>query len=222
MNLEQHISENSEQYLQNVAKEMRKTAEHKSWKRFITKGNIVMLTGILCAIMALSMNAYSIFAKADEVAWVVGGQNTTQQDGNTDNGQSKADQSQQAVSQQSSGNGSVGDGNTYPYPQCTWWASERYHQLTGVYVPWRGDAWMWVDGAQSSGWSVASQPKVGDIVVLQRGVQGVNATYGHVGIVEGVNDDGSIEMSSMNWGADPTQVAHTTITPGGGVSFLHR
>ena len=30
-----------------------------------------------------------------------------------------------------------GTGDYFPYGQCTWWASYRYHQLHGIYVPWK-------------------------------------------------------------------------------------
>src|SRR5579864_658857 len=64
--------------------------------------------------------------------------------------------------------------NTFPYPQCTWWADKRYHQLHDVYVPWTttSNAWQWSDRAYQFGWSVSQTASPGAIVDLQPGVQG--------------------------------------------------
>jgi N-acetylmuramoyl-L-alanine amidase len=45
-----------------------------------------------------------------------------------------------------------GTGNYFPYGQCTWWASYRYFQLHGVYVPWKtqSEAWEWTARAQGT------------------------------------------------------------------------
>lgn len=112
--------------------------------------------------------------------------------------------------------------NTYPPGQCTWWADAHYHTLAGYYVPWAGDAYAWLMGAQVSGWHTSATPPSdrASIIVLQPGVQGANTTYGHVGVVEQVNSDGNVTTSDLNWGSAPTQVTSVIFQPGVGVAFV--
>ncbi|MDQ2716248.1 MAG: CHAP domain-containing protein [Chloroflexota bacterium] len=88
--------------------------------------------------------------------------------------------------------------NRFAYGQCTYWANMRYHQLTGHWVPWLGNAYQWSAGARASGWVVSATPKVPSIIVLQPGVQGAGG-YGHVAVVERINSDGSVYASNYNW-----------------------
>ncbi|HTI15674.1 MAG TPA: CHAP domain-containing protein [Dictyobacter sp.] len=113
--------------------------------------------------------------------------------------------------------------NVFPFGQCTWWASQRYYQLHGVFVPWRwnANAGQWVDRAYEFGWRVSSVPKVGSIIVLQGGVQGA-ARVGHVGVVERVLHNGVVIASSMNWDNQPGDVTLSPFVPGPGVSFLSK
>jgi surface antigen len=117
--------------------------------------------------------------------------------------------------------------------QCTWWAAERYHQLSGVWVPWAGNANQWLAGAQAAGWqAVPAAPKNLPSIICLQGFagQGANSLYGHVGVVESVNSDGSVVTSDMNW-TDPNAAIITsvqglpirkvTFSPGPGVSFLY-
>ena len=117
----------------------------------------------------------------------------------------------------------VGQGNPFPYPQCTWWADERYHQLHGVYVPWttNANAWQWTARAYEFGWHVSSRPTAGSIINLQPWVQGAY-TYGHVGVVEQVLKNGHVIASSMNWGSNPYAVSYTEFAPGAGVTFIRQ
>jgi len=115
-----------------------------------------------------------------------------------------------------------GSGNWFAFPQCTWWANQRYYQLHGVYVPWttNSDAWQWVNRARDFGWRVSYSPIPGSIIVFQPNVQGAS-WLGHVGIVERVNSNGSVTVSNTNWGANPTSVTYTTAWPGNGVAFVY-
>jgi surface antigen len=117
----------------------------------------------------------------------------------------------------------VGISNPFPYGQCTWWANERYHELHGVYVPWKmnANAWQWSARAADFGWQVSSTPQVGSIIDMQPGVQGA-FDQGHVGVVEHVYDDGQVQVSSMNWGGATGAVTFATFMPGAGISFLHQ
>ncbi|MGH2509087.1 MAG: CHAP domain-containing protein, partial [Ktedonobacteraceae bacterium] len=87
----------------------------------------------------------------------------------------------------------------WPFGQCTYWANLRYHELTGYWVPWTGNAAQWVASARATpGWYVSRGPQVPSIIVLMPGVQGAGR-YGHVAVVEGINPDGSVRTSNMNW-----------------------
>jgi surface antigen len=114
-----------------------------------------------------------------------------------------------------------GDLNRFAYGQCTYWANLRYHELTGYWVPWQGDAYQWVAGAEQYGWVVSSQPHVPSIIVLQPGVQGASA-YGHVAVVERINPDGSVYTSNYNWYANGgwNRLSYATFYPGPGVAFV--
>jgi len=112
--------------------------------------------------------------------------------------------------------------NTYPLGQCTWWACERYKQLSGYYISWKGNAQDWPSLARSAtGWVVSAQPQQGCIIVLSNGVQLSDSTYGHVAIVEKVNANGSLSCSNQNWaGITYPNVKYTTFYAGAGVSFI--
>jgi surface antigen len=108
--------------------------------------------------------------------------------------------------------------NGSSFGQCTYWADIRYHQLTGWWVPWSGDAAQWSSGAAASGWVVSSRPRVPSIIVLQPYVEGAFG-IGHVAVVERINSDGSVYTSNMNWSGWDV-VSYVTFTPGPGVSFV--
>ncbi len=112
--------------------------------------------------------------------------------------------------------------NHFALGECTYWADLRYHQLTGYWVPWTGNAYQWAAGAAASGWVVSSTPKVPSIIVLQPGVQGAYGV-GHVAVVERINSDGSVYTSNMNNysnGGGWDIVSYATYYPGPGVSFV--
>ena len=114
-----------------------------------------------------------------------------------------------------------GSGNPFPYGQCTWWASQRYYELHGVYVPWRdqADAWQWSARAHQFHWQVSSSPSPGAIVDLQPWVQGAYG-LGHVAVVERILNNGHVIASNMNWGAHPTWITYIEFAPGAGVTFI--
>lgn len=123
-----------------------------------------------------------------------------------------------------SGIGTVqgGPSNTYPRGQCTWWADERFHQIFGYYVPWGANAKDWPAAARRySGWNVSNLASPGAIIVLQPNVQGSDRELGHVGIVEKINNDGSLTTSNQNWaGITYPRTALVIFQPGAGVSFI--
>ena len=118
-------------------------------------------------------------------------------------------------------NPATGAYNWFPYPACTWWADYRYHQLHGVYVPWRtqSNAGQWTVRAYQFGWRVSTRASFGAIVDLQPWVQGAYGG-GHVAVVERVYADGSVLASNMSWGSNPYRVAYVHFHPGRGVTFI--
>lgn len=116
--------------------------------------------------------------------------------------------------------GAGGIGNHFFFGQCTYWASMRYYQLTGMWVPWLGNAWQWNAGAQQSGWVVSVTPHLHAIIVLQPGVEGAGG-YGHVAIVEQVNPDGSVVTSNFNWAGAWGIRTTVVFKPGAGVTFVY-
>lgn len=124
----------------------------------------------------------------------------------------------------SSGSSDAADSGSlarFTYGQCTYWANMRYHELTGHWIPWLGNADEWAAGAAADGWVVSGTPNPNgpSIIVLQPYVQGAGA-YGHVAIVERVNSDGSVYTSNWNWGGGWTVTTYVTFYPGSGVSFV--
>ena len=123
-----------------------------------------------------------------------------------------------------------GTANNFPMGQCTWWADQHYHDQTFYFVPWNGNAYQWEQGARSSGWQVSTRPPGGipSIIVMQPNVQGAGG-LGHVGVVEKVNNNGTVTVSNMNWN-DPNApvlqtvqgypIRQTTIKIGAGISFV--
>ncbi len=111
----------------------------------------------------------------------------------------------------------------FAFGQCTYYASMRYHELTGKWVPWLGNAYQWAYEASGFGWVVSPKPRVPSIIVLQPGVQGAG-WYGHVAIVESINPDGSVSTSGWNWygpgGAGWARLSVVSFRPGPGVSFV--
>jgi peptidoglycan DL-endopeptidase CwlO len=87
---------------------------------------------------------------------------------------------------------------------------------SGRHMPYwggRGNANQWDDNARAAGIPTDGTPRVGDVAVRNAG------TYGHVMYVEGINSDGSINISQYNadWSG---HYSTATIMPSGLV-FIH-
>lgn len=114
-------------------------------------------------------------------------------------------------------------GLAYSFSQCTWWAYTRRHQL-GLPVGSRfGDGAQWADSARRLGYWVDSTPRhEGDIIVFQRGQYGSSTVYGHVGIVEHINADGSITTSECGAALHGHPVSRTfTAEQAATLQFIH-
>lgn len=107
------------------------------------------------------------------------------------------------------------------YGQCTYWVNMRYHQSTGHWIPWLGNAYQWAYQAPAYGWTLSATPNPhgSSIMVFSPYSEGAGA-YGHVAVVESVNSDGSVLTSNWNWGGDWATLTYRTFYPGPGVSFI--
>lgn len=103
--------------------------------------------------------------------------------------------------------------NTYPAGQCTWFVKNA--------APWAGNNWGnaagWGASAAAAGRSVNGTPAGGSIVVFAPGQAGAGA-FGHVGVVDSVNSDGSITISEGNYSGMPY---HTRTISAAGLTFIH-
>lgn len=86
-------------------------------------------------------------------------------------------------------------GNRYAAGNCTWYAYERRAAMGRPIGSFWGNAYSWASSARSAGFVVNQTPEAGDIFQTSSGGGG----YGHVGIVERV-DDQNIYVSDMNYG----------------------
>lgn len=86
-------------------------------------------------------------------------------------------------------------GNGYAYGYCTYYAYNRRAELGRPISGNWGNAVSWSTTARAQGLRVDHEPEAG--AVIQNG--GGWGGYGHVGIVERVNSDGSLTVSDMNY-----------------------
>lgn len=88
--------------------------------------------------------------------------------------------------------------NPMPYGWCTWYAWQWRYNAGNPLPGGLGNARYWAGQLASRGYSTGRTPAYGAVFVSQAGY------YGHVGIVTGVYDDGTIEITDMNgvagWG----------------------
>ncbi len=114
---------------------------------------------------------------------------------------------------------------TYERFQCTWWAFIRRRQIGKPVDLYMGNGGFWADKARSLGMGVGGGPRPGDAISFRPGVHGSSPAYGHVAIVEQVNDDGSIIISQSGTGwmavVIETITAQQLQAMGDGVVFIH-
>jgi surface antigen len=107
--------------------------------------------------------------------------------------------------------------NRFDYGQCTWYAADQFHNFTGRYPNWSGNAWTWASNAAAAGWKVVSAPQVNSIMVFRPGQDGAGGV-GHVAWVTNVTGS-QITIWEMNF---PTPgVKHTrTVSLQSGERFI--
>ncbi len=91
------------------------------------------------------------------------------------------------------GSGAIYGGNGYDRGYCTWWASVRRSQIGRPIPSNLGNASTWKSLAARAGLGVGNVPAAGAVIWTPP-----RDYYGHVGFVESVNPDGSVEVSEMN------------------------
>ena len=106
-------------------------------------------------------------------------------------------------------------GNRYYYGNCTYYAFDRRQQLGRSVGSFWGNASNWANSARNAGLAVDNRPEVGAVFQTSAGY------YGHVGVVERVNSDGSVYVSEMNWNGNFNNVTNRTIKNTSGYNFIH-
>ena len=199
-----------------VIRGSRKTRQMQSPRYLSKNGRLVLTVSAVCLCMLLTVTALAAVAPVDNQGHTQGLakllqplMNVVTSSGN--NGSSITIQEAEATAATTDGydpanfyvgpvSASGSTLNRFFYGQCTYWANYRYHQLTGVWIPWLGNAYEWYQQAIDYGWHTSSYPNPNgpSIIVLGPYVQGTSS-YGHVGVVERVNGDGTVTTSNMHW-----------------------
>ena len=118
-------------------------------------------------------------------------------------------------------------GNGYPVGQCTWYAYNRLVELgkitdlSGSYG-YLGNGQNWVMSLIGKGWKLSATPVEGAVVSTAGGFDGTLPQYGHVGIVEVVNADGSFLVSELNYAGNQSQIHWRVCRPAAYYTFATR
>jgi LysM repeat protein len=112
-----------------------------------------------------------------------------------------------AATPPSSANRPVVPGNAYAPGNCTEYVKNRRPDIGNFW----GDASQWGYSARSAGYTVNSTPSVGSI--------GVALAYGHVVYVEGVNGNGTVNISEQNY--EGFGIVSSRTAPIGEFEYIH-
>lgn len=110
-------------------------------------------------------------------------------------------------------------GNRYAFGNCTWWAFERRTQLGRPVGSFWGNATTWDVYARSAGYQVDHNPEVGAVYQMKAYSDAYTGGYGHVGIVESINADGSVNLSDMNFSGNFNRVTYRTVSAGQAAAY---
>lgn len=88
--------------------------------------------------------------------------------------------------------------------QCVGYAT-WYREQIGRPIPWKGNANRWDDHARAAGFLVNKTPAIGAVFQTDSG------RVGHVGVVVGINGDGSIVVREANYGHRVGRITESTI-----------
>lgn len=108
----------------------------------------------------------------------------------------------------------------YAFGQCTWWTCMRQHMLGHTTGSFWGNGADWDTSAKNAGWKQGAV--AGGIVVFEPGVEGSDPTYGHVGVIEQV-DEASDHVVTSEKGATVRVYSKTysLSNPPSGVSYWY-
>jgi surface antigen len=120
-----------------------------------------------------------------------------------------------AASSTSYSNSAAMVGNRYSYGYCTWYAYNRRAALGRPIGSFWGNANTWDNRSRAAGWTVSSTPIAGAVFQTDAGY------YGHVGIVESVNADGTINISDMNGIAGWNRVGYANGVSAAGYVYIY-
>lgn len=110
--------------------------------------------------------------------------------------------------------------------QCTsyaaWYWNAKLNKPWDNTRPGSGSAYNWPSLAKDQGYTVSNSPTVGAIVSWA-GPLFAGDVWGHVAIVEGINNDGTIDITEMNWIAPNTYSYRKNVNPGdyGHYSYIY-
>lgn len=113
----------------------------------------------------------------------------------------------QAITPAYSYTGGSTTGNTYAWGNCTWYAKDRRSDLPNML----GNGGSWVGSAAAQGYATGSTPQAGAIAEIP----------GHVMYVEGVNGDGSVNISEMNYNGGVGQVNYRTVSASSIAGYIY-
>ncbi|MCG2520802.1 CHAP domain-containing protein [Staphylococcus epidermidis] len=111
-------------------------------------------------------------------------------------------------------------GNLYTTGQCTYYAFDRRAELGKPIGSLWGNASNWAYSANQAGFNVDHTPEVGAVFQSGPGQNGAGA-YGHVGVVESINSNGSVTVSEMNWNVGVNVKSYRTISNPNSYNYIH-
>ncbi|MBL3398358.1 CHAP domain-containing protein [Staphylococcus pasteuri] len=111
-------------------------------------------------------------------------------------------------------------GNLYAFGNCTYYAFNRRAELGKPIGSLWGNAADWATSARNAGFTVNNTPVAGAVFQSNPGTNGAGG-YGHVGVVEKVNSNGTLTVSEMNWNGGFNVKSYRTITNPGSYNYIH-
>lgn len=115
-----------------------------------------------------------------------------------------------------SANYNVKAGNAYAWGNCTWYVYNRRPDIGSFW----GNASSWAASARAAGYLVDQNPTVGAIAQWNA-YAGGSYGWGHVGVVESVNGDGTVTISDMNYAGALGRVTTRTVPASSVSNYIH-
>ena len=119
------------------------------------------------------------------------------------------------------------------YVNCTDFALWRLNQQVGATDPNHpkytngnfasvtlGNGGDWATAWRAKGWPADNTPEVGAMAHFAPGAVGASQTYGHIAVVQSINDDGTVTIEEYN-GAVPYKYNTRNVPADGVTTYLH-